>query len=153
MNAVPAEKKPVSPWRWRPTTVHDLDWFPQNSDMLLQVRFLQKRGVLTWPAATLCFGEVVVLVTGATPNDYNGVDLWAEFSPFAATAPFRVARECRKRLQVLTRMLNGRALMMGIEDGNARAAAFAEFLNFRPTGRGLRNPVTKNWMEMWQWQA
>lgn len=150
MNA-PTNIASSTPWRWRSATVHDLDWFPQESERLLLVRYVQKRGVLSWPAMTLVFGDVVALVVGTAPNEDNGVDLWATFSPFAHCAGFAVARACRRQFAAFLKDWGGKPIRITLEHGNARAARFARWLGFRSTGANVFIAQFGASMELWQW--
>jgi hypothetical protein len=132
---------------WRATVPHDLDWLPQMSEQLLQIRFHQKCGVLRWPATTLCFGTTVVAVFGFCPNEGGGVDVWSAFSPFASLAPFAVARACRRRLPLLRRAVGDRPVCIEVEMGNRRAARFARFIGFQPAGEARFCRVMNIWVE------
>jgi hypothetical protein len=139
------------PATWRATVPHDLDWLPQMSEELLQRRFLQKRGVLRWPATTLCFGATVAAIVGIAPNENGGVDIWSEFSPFADLARIRVARACRERLALFRRAVGSRPVFMEVQLGDARAARFARFLGFAPTDQARFCRVLNVWVEKYQW--
>lgn len=143
---------PPQPYTWRQSVPQDLDWFPQMSETLLAVRYSQKRGVLIWPATTLCFGSNVIVVVGFAPNDSGGVDLWAEFSPFVSLAGYRVARAMKKRLTTLRQAVGARPVVLEVAFENEVAARFARFLGFRQTGTARFCKVQKLWMEKFVWE-